>query len=394
MGGTLNNVHNNVSYALHLHSEAMMKLQEQASTGSRINRPSDGPSTAYRVMGLDSQGRSLSNYVETIEQSSDMMEMGLSVVESMISSVADAKVNLTQIVGGIYGQQGRDRIADGIDDILEQMVSLANTRHMNEYLFGGANSGTLPYSVTRTNGKITGVTYQGSGEDRQVEMAPGVESSALQVGRDIFHLDDRGTPAFFGDTGAAVGTGTASVKGDTWLTVTHDGSNYKLSIDDGASTVTVPSSGDVSNIAVTNGSGEVLYVDATNISSTGVDLVSISGTHDLFGVLITARDVLRNDRGLPENQLDEIRTNVISSLEEVRSHLVDKSVVMGSRIGFMAKLKESVENMKAGTEDEAAMLEEADITQIAIDLSERQLLYQMSLSAAGRIMSMSLLDFI
>ena len=59
MGGTLNSVHNNVSYALSLHSEAMIKLQEQASTGSRINRPSDEPSTAYRVMGLNSQERSL-----------------------------------------------------------------------------------------------------------------------------------------------------------------------------------------------------------------------------------------------------------------------------------------------------------------------------------------------
>ncbi len=393
MAGTLNSVHNNVSYALHLHSEAMSKLQEQASTGSRINRPSDEPSTAYRVMGLNSQERSLQNFIETIDQSIDMMEMGLSVVESTIDSVADAKVRLTQIVGGVYDQDGRDRVADELNDILEHMVSLANTQHMNEYLFGGGKSGSVPYTVDRTNGEITAVNYTGSYEDRQVEMSPGVDASALYVGYDIFHSDNRQTPVFFGDTGAATGSGTSSVRGDVWLTVTHDGSNYQLSIDDGATTVTVPGAGDVSNIAVTNADGEVLYVDATNISSTGVDMVSVPGTYDLFNTLIHARDVLRNGRGISEDQLHDIRNNSLSALEEVRSHLVERSVSMGSKIGFMSNVRTSTENVKFGAQDEAAMLEEADITQIAIDLAQRELLYQMSLNVAGKLMSLSLLDY-
>lgn len=394
MSGTLNSVHNNVTYALHLHTDVMNKLQEQASTGSRINRPSDSPSTAYRVMGLNSQERSLQNFISNIDQSVDMMEMGLSVVESTISSVADAKVRLTQIVGGIYEQEGRNRVADELNDILEHMVSLANTRHMSEYMFGGGKSDTAPYAVERTNGEITAVNYVGSGEDRRIEMAPGVDSSALYVGDNVFRSNDRQTPVFFGDTGAATGSGTSSVRGDVWLTVTHDGSNYKLSIDDGATTATVPSSGDISNIAVTNSDGEVLYVNATNISSTGVDMVSVGGTYDLFNTLMSARDILRNERGLSEDQLHAIRNNTLAALEEVRSHLVERSVSMGSRIAFMGNLRTSTENVMFSARDEAAMLEEADITQIAIDLSQRELLYQMSLSVAGKLMSMSLLNFI
>ena len=57
----LTNVYNNVNYALHLHSEAMAKLQEQAYTGSRINRASDDPSTSYRILGLNSQQKSVEN---------------------------------------------------------------------------------------------------------------------------------------------------------------------------------------------------------------------------------------------------------------------------------------------------------------------------------------------
>ncbi|MBN2136643.1 MAG: flagellar hook-associated protein FlgL [Sedimentisphaerales bacterium] len=393
MSGTVNNIYNDLSYALRLHTDALSKLQEQASTGSRVNRTSDDPSTAYRVLGLNSQQRSLANYMDNISQAVSTLEISMTIVEDMISAFADAKVQLTQISSGVYGQEGRERIAEGIDNTLEQMVSLANTQHMNEYLFGGGSTSSAPYSVQRTDGKITSVSYQGSYDNRQIEVASGVESSAFRVGDEIFRSDSRGACEFFGDTGAAAGTGTSSVKGDVWLTVTGSSGNYDLSIDDGLTTFNTD--GTDTNLAVTDSrTGRVLYVDTTGISSTGVDMVRVPGTYDIFSTLINIRDILNNDRGLSDAQLQEIRNNSIESVEEVRSFLTEKSVSLGSQIGFLEDLKGTVENIKFGTEDETTMLQEADIAQVAIDISRREVLYQMSLSVAGKIMSMSLLDFI
>jgi len=81
-------------------------------------------------------------------------------------------------------------------------------------------------------------------------------------------------------------------------------------------------------------------------------------------------------------------------VEEVRSLLVQADVSTGSKIGFLSTLNGTIENMQFDTEDEANGLQEADIAQISIDLSRRQILYQMSLSVAGNLMSMSLLDYI
>ena len=50
--------------------------------------------------------------------------------------------------------------------------------------------------------------------------------------------------------------------------------------------------------------------------------------------------------------------------------------------------------MKSKIKDQMIRLIEADIAQIAIDLSRREVLYQMSLAVAARVMSVSLLDFI
>ena len=394
MSGSLNNIYNNVSYALYLHSVEMARLQEQTTTGSRINRPSDDPSCSYRVVTLNSQEKSLENYINNLSETVGTLELSSTVIQEIGSALTETKVRLTQIIGGIYHEETRERLAEGINDILEQVVSLANTKHMGQYLFGGSNTKSAPYLVERTNGEIFSVTYQGSFENREIEVASGIKSSAFYVGYDIFHSDERSDPIFLGDTGAAAGSGTSSVKSDVWLTVTYDGSDYNLSIDDGYTVIDVGDVPDPSNVAVTNSAGQVLYVDATTISSTGVEPVSIPGTHDIFNTLMSIRDMLKNERELSAAQLRELQDNSLITLEEVNGLLVQAEVSVGSKIGFLDNLKDSLKKLKYDAGDEATLLQEADIAQIAIDLSKREVLYQLSLSIAGKLMSVSLLDFI
>jgi flagellar hook-associated protein 3 FlgL len=399
MSGMLNSIYSNITFALQLHSKALYSLQEQAATGSRINRPSDDPSAAYRVLGLDSQQRYLANFMDNIDNAINTQDTASSVLQNMSTSLTDTMTHLTQIISGTYGQgQGgqdtRKRVAQEIDDVLEQMVSSANTKYVDQYIFGGDNTSSAPYVVQRDNGKIVGVTYQGSIEGRNIEIAPGVQSNATYAGDDIFGLNNRGTPTFSGTTGAKAGTGTSSVKGDLQLTVTNDGSNYKLSIDNGSTETTIPSSGDISNIAVTNSDGKILYVDATNITTTGTARVNVPGTTDLFNVLINARDLLRNTNGLSDAAIADSIDKAAESLGEIKNVLVGKEASIGTRINFLNSLKNSLENIKTNGENEATTLQEADIAQVSIDISRRQTLYQMSLSVAGKIMSMSLLDFI
>ncbi len=399
MSGTLSSIYNNATFALDMHSKALASLQEQTYTGSRINRTSDDPASAYRVMGLNTQQRVVKNYMDNIDEAISSLQMSSEVLLDMTKTISDTSVTLTQILSGTYGldqegQDARERLAQQIDDILESMVSSANTQHIDQYLFSGTSTAVAPYAVQRENGEIVSVTYQGSQEERTIEVASGIQTDIFYSGEDIFTSHERGTPEFYGDTGAAVGSGTSNVKGDAWLTVTHDGTNYRLSIDDGATEVVVPASGDVSNIAITNADGEVLYVDATNLTETGVERVRVPGTYNLFDTLISARDLLRNEKGLSAERIADLVEKTSESLNEVKNVLIEKQVTLGTKINFLDTLKDNLDNIKFGAEEEATALEEADIAQIAIDISRRESLYQMSLSIAGKLMSISLLDFI
>ena len=215
MSGVLNNTYDSISFSLHRHTMELARLQEQISTGSRINRASDDPTGAYRIMGLSTQERSLDNCISNIHEASDLMQTASTAVESMSEAMTQAKVNITQIVSGTYGngttgQQARTRMAESIDDTLERMVASANTEVLGQHIFGGNASSTAPYTVTRSAGKITSVTYVGSAQDRNVELSPGVMSKVFYDGPELFQSNARTAPVTDGVTGIDIGAGTAS----------------------------------------------------------------------------------------------------------------------------------------------------------------------------------------
>jgi len=403
MSGTLNNIHNNVSFALNLHYKVMARLQEQAYTGSRINRASDDPSAAYQVLALNSQKRLMGNYMDNISEAISALEISLSTFAGtdenvgIKQTIAKTKILLSSITG-TSGEVAENVYKQGIKNYLEEITSFANWKYRDQYLFGGSNTSSAPYTVTRdSNGNVTSVTYQGSSLERNVEVSPGVQSSVFYAGDDIFRCHDRGDSEFvLGHTGAQAGTGTSSVTGYTWLNVTYNdvSEHYELYIDDEDNPVDVDPNEDITNLAVTNLAGDVLYVNAEGIDSTGVDLVNNAGTHDIFNMLITISKIFENENNFTGAQLTTMRDNTYNAAEELSERLSETSISMGMKINFLETLKSNLENIKFNVEDETTLLQETDIARVAIDLSRREVLYQMSLSMAGRLMSMSLLDFI
>jgi len=172
-----------------------------------------------------------------------------------------------------------------------------------------------------------------------------------------------------------------------------NGASYDLSID-GGTAVTVSDYSDTTNIPVTNSDGETLYIDGSGITGAGTDVISIPGTYNVFDTLISIRDALENDSNLSEYQLQEVLTGAIDWTTELHERILQSSGSIGSKTGYMENLGDILENMTFDVQEETQTLEEADIAQIAIDLSRHNVLYEMSLSVAGKLMSMTLLDFL
>lgn len=394
MSGALDSIYRNIGYALNLNTEAMMTLEEQAASGNRVNRASDSPSSAYRILSLDSQERSLKSYQDTVSRVSDQLEISTTIISEIMSAVSNTVADLTQIVGGVYNVDLKGQAVEQIDSTLEQLISLANTKHAGQYLFGGDNTGSAPYVVERENGVIASVTYQGTANSRSVYVSSALDVEATLIGSQVFGSGERQGPEFLGATGVQGGTGTSNVTGDVWMTVEHDGANYRISIDDGATWTTVPAGGETNQVLTDSRTGKVMYVDTTAIAGTGTELVRVPGTYDLFSSLISIRDMLKNDRGFTQQEVLSHVDTSLASLREVEESLVRTDVSVGLKIGFLNTLDGTLKGMEFNTHDERVGLQEADIAQISIDLARREILYEMSLSVAGTLLTTSLLEFL
>jgi flagellar hook-associated protein 3 FlgL len=307
-------IHDRMMSGLQTHGRRMATLQEQVATGSRIIRPSDGPTDTHRIMSLESQSRSLEAYDENISRVVSNLEQSGAVLQDVSNLLVQAKTLLVQVASETYTQVQRDANGEAINQLLTQAVWLANTEVLGQRLFSGDDTNTPPYAVEETDGRITAVNYQGGSHTAGVPVAPGVEHASVFVGSEAFGGNDRRPPLMLGDTGAVAGSGTSTVSGDTWLTVMHDTTSYggatgvqagtssagadtivglshtltidadnnKIKLDDGGF-VTYGSGGDDANIMVTNAAGDIAYVDVTTLVGglSGVTTVPITATAKL-----------------------------------------------------------------------------------------------------------------
>src|SRR4030042_1520085 len=128
MGGTLSSLYNNVSFGLSINAREIMRLQEQVTTGSRINRASDAPAAAYRVMNLGSQERSITNYLDNLSEVSDVLEYASVAIDDIKSALAEAKKLLGDVTGGTGGGVSPNGAGAGIKDALERVGGGADTQ--------------------------------------------------------------------------------------------------------------------------------------------------------------------------------------------------------------------------------------------------------------------------
>jgi len=467
-------IFNTTQAMLRHHTERLAQLQETIASGARLRRASDGPTDTFRLLGLRTESHSLQTYGDNLARVSDSLDISSSVLSKMSEALTRVRELMTQGASGTYSVANRKPIADEINSLLEQLVSLANTKHCGRHLFGGSRTGSAPYTTESENGHIVRVTYAGSRQTVMVPVAPGVEYAGALVGDEIFRGDERQAPQFFGATGAAGGVGTSSVRGDVWLTVSHEsttylgasgvapgtssaagdtilGNNHTLTIDapgktlrlDGGpavtfsggetdlvvahgddvvhvdvtalvgafvGTVNIQTTGSLSiddgasqtaadfadaNLAVTDSvTGRVLYVNCTGIERSGLEPVRTPGTYDLFGALVTARDVMLNTRDMPENEQLALLNEVLGSVNEMAQAFTVTTASVAARSGILATLGGNLDDIQRHADDQAALLEDADIVQVATELAHQQTLYEITLASAAKLLSLSLFDYI
>lgn len=320
-------IYNNTSYALWMHSKEMARLHEMGSSGARVNRASDDPIDAYRIMRLRSNTTSTDVYLKNLEDVARTLETGHGFLQKVSDTIVRSEQLLTQAASGTYVGPNKTAIAEELDSLLEQTVMLMNSQSLGNFVFGGEKTSSEPFKVRRENGTIVGVEYVGSDRDLRVPVADGVLYSGMLVGSDIVDSNNRQAPSFHGNTGAKAGTRTSSIRGSAWLEVAHSNTTFEAgsqistgsssSLEDtllGGHTITISAAnktialdngvpvsfvGNETNLQLVDGNNRVIHVDMTGWSDADGEFELISNARLSIDGGHTWTNADFNDENLP-----------------------------------------------------------------------------------------------
>ncbi|MGY2255356.1 flagellar hook-associated protein 3 [Pseudomonas reactans] len=160
---------------------AVVKAQEQASSGVRVQTAGDDPIAAARLLMLQQQKDMLGQFNGNITS----LKNSLTNEESVLGSIHDAlqaASTLALQAGGSLSDADRKSIAGQIGAIEDQVLGLLNSKDSaGNYLFSGSKTSTPPYS-RNSDGTYS---YQGDETPLSLQVSDTLKVSAGDTGKSI-----------------------------------------------------------------------------------------------------------------------------------------------------------------------------------------------------------------
>ncbi|MCX8043188.1 MAG: flagellar hook-associated protein FlgL [Desulfobacterota bacterium] len=145
--------------------EEMFRVSETLTSGKRINRPSDDPIDAPKVLDYRTLLGALKQYKKNVERGTSLLRYTESALAQAGYVLTEAKVLAEQMATGSYNEDQRKALATQAEQLFRQLLQIANTQVSGRYIFSGFKTDTQPF-VADDN---FNVTYQG--DNNQIRLA-------------------------------------------------------------------------------------------------------------------------------------------------------------------------------------------------------------------------------
>ncbi len=165
----------------------ILSLQNQLSTGLRVNAPSDDPIATRLAIDTRTAIQKSEQYLGNISAASPWLAETASAIETASEYLGRVYELTLQGANGTYDQSQLDNIATEINELLEGFVSTANYNSNGRYIFAGTRTMSPAFEITRNAaGEITAVTYQGTDKTIATAVGDGVTVNINEVGSKVF----------------------------------------------------------------------------------------------------------------------------------------------------------------------------------------------------------------
>ena len=403
----------------------LAKLQNQIDTGKRIDKPSDDPVAAAQVVKLERELAQYEKYQLNITVTQRRLELQETVLDDVRIQMNRVKELTLQGANGTLTDQDRKTIAAEINETVDHIASLMNTKDaQGEYIFAGNTGKIQPYQQ-QTDGSYS---YKGDEGQRMIQVSPELIVPSNDSGRYLFE-SVTGSPVttIKGAYAAQPGPPTPVVSNVTYPTTADENSFLEKTSQFGDLTVNVlPAAGpgpftyevrdSAGNIVQDeNGANITGAVPATAVNvhgmrfdvATPANPVNFAGERSLVlstepekkNILNIAQDLAKDLEKPITNQTerDALKASVnkyLDQWDEAAERNNESITRVGSRLASLKNVSEANLDFKLFTETSLSSLRDTNMPEAISKFSLEEATLQASQLTFGRVSALSLFNHI
>lgn len=385
----------------------LIDTQQQLSTGKKVNKPSDDPVAAARILKLDQELQRSETYGRNANLADNRLKQEESTLASAVDIIQRVRELTVQAGNGSLSANDRQSISAELKERLGQLANIANTRDASgEYIFSGFQ-GSTPAFAQNDDGKWV---YQGDEGQRVLEIDDGVTVPISDHGKGIFvdvakgvfakgstsvdgyisdlefvapkDMTDAFSPRVPDDFDIAV---TANGAGDLEISAsyTRGGTTYPLAVEPAGALVGAEFQ--VAGVKLTINDAQ----DGDTFTLGVNDKQSVFGTIEN---LIAGLDGISKTTPKSSAEYDALIAETLVNLDNAQESIILKQTELGGRLNAVESTTAFLEDSELYTKEIRSQLQDVDYAEAISNLSFQSFVLQAAQQSFAQVSQLSLFD--
>ncbi|KKY01098.1 MULTISPECIES: flagellin N-terminal helical domain-containing protein [Paraclostridium] len=172
--------------------QRMDNLNKQLDSQKQINRVSDDPHKAIKIMNLNNEIKYAEKHNQNVEEVVGWMNNTDANLEEFGTLLGDIKNSILKVGNGTYSDEEMKAIQAEMNEKIKALGETLNTTHGGRYMFGGTSVNEPPVQIEEKDGVVTlKLNPNINEEDLKAEISDGINLDYNVSASEIFNKDGK-----------------------------------------------------------------------------------------------------------------------------------------------------------------------------------------------------------
>ena len=404
----------------------IQKLQDKISSGKNIVVASDDPVGSVELSGYKTVKQQIDQYIRNVNSSRTRLSLVDTNLQNLSTIMIRANELLIQASSDVLGRSDREAIALEIDEMKEELMSLANQQDSNgSFIFGGFKTKTEPFqkdidgkikymgdsgitSLSISETMIVETSVDGENLFQKIKMSSGLAvsmftmleniSNSVRTAATAVHATNANTHAELEITNRDFGTWAFDITG-------HAGTaniSVELTGDDPADIIKAINN---ANIGITASQSTTnpkkIKLDSSQqgiIEIKNLEIPNIKTAQKVPTSFFTFTPLDASGNSVGEDQYlydtDQLTTSQLNHIQSSQVHIANFRGQVGAKLNLLERQYQNLNERDVAIKKDISELEDADLAKLVTDLKSQLTGLQASQQAFVKISDLNLFNYL